>query len=147
MPILISSNRPKWPWLTRHFCCLLPRQVCDRQAYADIILGKENGYVNVQLYWFKSVQMSLTDSSFEIDVFHLLVQVHSEDSPTNQGQLEASFGIHYMSNYFVSSRLKCPGLTAPFRLCVFHRLAQVHLQDTATTECLWKRFLESIIGM
>ena len=47
-----------------------------------------------QFDWFKSVQMPLTDSSFQIDFFHLFVQVHSQDSLTNKGQLELSLGIH-----------------------------------------------------
>ena len=38
--------------------------------------------------------MPLTDSSFQIDFFHLFVQVHSHDSLTNEGQLELSLGIH-----------------------------------------------------
>ena len=93
----VLSRRPRC-LVTRHgtlFCLPLLRQVCNHQAHMEMILGNNNKYVNVQFDWFKSVQMPLTDASFRIDFFHLLVQVHSQDSLTNQGQLEASLGIHY----------------------------------------------------
>jgi hypothetical protein len=93
----VLSRRPRC-LATRHgtlFCLPLLRQVCNHQAHMEMNLGNNNKYVNVQFDWFKSVQMPSTDPSFRIDFFHLLVQVHSQDSLTNQGQLEASLGIHY----------------------------------------------------
>jgi hypothetical protein len=116
-----------------HTLCLSPigagarQHSPTRQGHLEATWRNEDRYVNVYSCALKTAQSSLADSSFHFAFFQLLVQGHPLDSPTRQGNLEATLRNEdmYLNVYYCVFRTTQSSFAdSSFHFAFFHLLVQ-----------------------